>query len=39
MHFGNNQTELLFHSKERKIELMAGQAWSHWGAKPYEDTD
>jgi len=25
--------------KEKKIELMAGQAWSHWEAKPFEDPD
>lgn len=34
---GDEKTEFLFPTKERKEELMAAGAWHKLGAKPFED--
>ncbi|KAK1991812.1 FAD/NAD(P)-binding domain-containing protein [Colletotrichum falcatum] len=37
--FGVGDTELLFHSKDKEVTLMIERAWTHMGAKPYEDKE
>ncbi|EJT69177.1 hypothetical protein GGTG_13286 [Gaeumannomyces tritici R3-111a-1] len=37
MHFGDEETEFLWHTKEKDVALMADGAWEHMGAKPFKD--
>ncbi|EFQ34689.1 hypothetical protein CGRA01v4_13705 [Colletotrichum graminicola] len=37
--FGTGDTELLFRSKDKDVTLMIERAWTHMGAKPYEDIE
>ncbi|KAH8601837.1 hypothetical protein B0O99DRAFT_501073 [Bisporella sp. PMI_857] len=37
VHLENEKAELLFNVKEKRLDLMSGQAWRHWSVSPFED--
>lgn len=37
VHLGDGIKELLWHSKEKNVDLMSAECWSRLGQKPFKD--